>query len=197
MHRSQSKYFHTAAKMDDALLALLEQKPFAYITVSEICAKAGVNRSTFYLHYENTADLLAEATDRLLDDFQSYFTQEPLQAGIPEDMNYLSERYLAPYLSYIRDHRRIFQTVLDHAATFETERIFHRMYEGIFSPILSHFRYPAGDQKYVMLFYLNGITAIVREWLHHDCSVPIGDLIRIITECVYGLDRSPHSIPQP
>ena len=33
-----------------------------YITVKEICEKAGVNRSTFYLHYENTTDLLQETT---------------------------------------------------------------------------------------------------------------------------------------
>lgn len=38
--------------MDQALIDLLEAKPFAYITVKEICEKAGVNRSAFYLHYE-------------------------------------------------------------------------------------------------------------------------------------------------
>lgn len=38
--------------MDEALLALLEKKEFAYITIRELCA-AAVNRSTFYLHYQN------------------------------------------------------------------------------------------------------------------------------------------------
>lgn len=38
--------------MDEALLALLEKKEFAYITIRELCAAAGVNRSTFYLHYQ-------------------------------------------------------------------------------------------------------------------------------------------------
>ena len=46
MNRSESKYFVTAARMDAAFLALLEEKEFAYITVKEICEKAGVNRST-------------------------------------------------------------------------------------------------------------------------------------------------------
>ena len=50
MTRSESKYFATAAQMDEAFLALLEEKDFAYITVKEICEKAGVNRSTFYMH---------------------------------------------------------------------------------------------------------------------------------------------------
>lgn len=49
--------------MDDALIALLEQKPLEYITVRDICAKAGVSRSTFYLHYETIDDLLSECVE--------------------------------------------------------------------------------------------------------------------------------------
>ena len=33
MNRSESKYFHTAEKIDEAFLELLEQKDFSYITV--------------------------------------------------------------------------------------------------------------------------------------------------------------------
>ena len=44
MNKSESKYFHTAEKMDQAFLELLEKKDFAYITVKEICEKAGVHR---------------------------------------------------------------------------------------------------------------------------------------------------------
>ena len=61
MNKSESKYFNTASKMDEAFLDLLSKKDFAYITVKEICDKAGVNRSTFYLHYETVADLLSES----------------------------------------------------------------------------------------------------------------------------------------
>lgn len=52
MNKNESKYFNTAVKMDEALIALLEKKEFSYITVKEICEAAGVNRSTFYLHCE-------------------------------------------------------------------------------------------------------------------------------------------------
>ena len=39
MNRAESKYFATAARMDEAFLELLEKKDFAYITVKEICEK--------------------------------------------------------------------------------------------------------------------------------------------------------------
>ena len=50
MNKSESKYYNTALLMDEALLILLEKKEYDFITVKEICEKAGVNRSTFYLH---------------------------------------------------------------------------------------------------------------------------------------------------
>ena len=65
MNRNESKYFNTASRMDEALLALLEKKDFEFITVREICEAAGVNRSTFYLHYENTRELLDESVGAL------------------------------------------------------------------------------------------------------------------------------------
>ena len=73
MNKAESKYFNTAKKMDNALISLLDEKSFEYITVSEICKKANVNRSTFYLHYENTVDLLNETVRYLLDYFSAYF----------------------------------------------------------------------------------------------------------------------------
>ena len=42
--------------------------------IRETVSKAEVNRSTFYLHYENTSDLLRETTTYVLDNFTSYFS---------------------------------------------------------------------------------------------------------------------------
>ena len=37
MNKNESKYFNTAKKMNDALIALLETKEYEYITIKEIC----------------------------------------------------------------------------------------------------------------------------------------------------------------
>ena len=72
MTKSESKYFVTATKMDEAFLRLLEKIDISYITVKEICETAGVNRSTFYLHYETISDLLSESVNYLNDQFLAY-----------------------------------------------------------------------------------------------------------------------------
>ncbi len=92
MNKSESKYFNTAVKMDKALIKLLDKKAFDFITVKEICNEAGVNRSTFYLHYENTADLLEEAIEYTNEEFLSYFNENG--KSFIEDMNNKSDSEL-------------------------------------------------------------------------------------------------------
>ncbi len=99
MNKSESKYFNTAAKMNRALISLLKNKSFEYISVSEICKAAGVNRSTF----------------------------------------------------------------------------------------LDRFNYPITNRQYIMMYYLNGINAIVIEWLKNDCNKSIEEISEIIRICIYGL----------
>lgn len=197
MKRSESKYFNTAVKMDLALIDLLKKKPFEYITVREICETAGVNRSTFYLHYETVGDLLQETARYLLDDFLSYFSADTKSVALNlrdcelSELVFIREKYLSPYLTYIKDHREVFATALLHNRTFGFEDVYKRMFENIFSPILDRFRYPEAFGKYVMMYYLNGINAIVLEWLKNGCELSIADVSEIITVCIYGKENVP------
>lgn len=50
----------TKKMIQDALLGLLEKKELEKIKVSELCAASGINRSTFYRHYETLQDVLRE-----------------------------------------------------------------------------------------------------------------------------------------
>ena len=64
------------------------------------------------------------------------------------------------------------------------------MFEKIFNPILERFHYPSDSRQYVMMYYLNGINAIVSEWLKNSCDKPIEELSRIVTICVFGLKNN-------
>ena len=195
MNKSESKYFNTATKMDLALISLLKKKPFDYITISEICKTAGVNRSTFYLHYETVGDLLEETTRYLLDDFLSYFSIDTQAVALNltncelNELFFVSDKYLTPYFSYIKDHKEVFGTALLHNKTLGFEDVYKRMFDNIFNPILDRFHYPQSDRPYVMMYYLNGINAIVSEWLKNKCDKSIEEISEIVSICIYGLKR--------
>lgn len=186
MNKSESRYFRTAAKMGDALLALMEQKEFEAISIREICAQAQVHRSTFYLHYENTVDLLEETIGRLLTDFREHFAAVE---GLPTD-RFITDDFLLPFLAYVRGHRRVWRTVLRHPERFRTDKLYDQLMQRLFDPILASYGYPVHERDYVMRFYLTGINALMVCWLERNCEESDGEMCRIIRDCILGKDRA-------
>lgn len=190
MNKSESKYFNTAKKMNFAFLELLEQKDFEYITVKESCKRAGVNRSTFYLHYETISDLLSKSVEYInrhfLDymkinsaDFMSKLNDCPI-----EEFNLITPEYLIPYLSYIKEHKSIFKTSVKNASVLSLDKSYSLMFEHIFNPIMNRFKIPQERRNYIMSFYISELMAIISEWLKSDCKESVENLIAIIEDCV-------------
>jgi AcrR family transcriptional regulator len=192
MNKNESKYFNTAIRMDKALIELLDKKDFEYITIKEICKQANVNRSTFYLHYENTSYLLKEAIEFITNDFLSYFSIEKSKICFDFDKKDLNELlfitpdYVIPFLKYIQDNQTVFKTSYNHLGSMKLDTVYERMFNHIFNPILERFDFPENERKYVIKFYLTGVTAIVMEWIKNDCSDDIDVITNIITKCTIG-----------
>ena len=179
MNKQESKYANTASLMDEALLLLLEQKEFDQITVKELCQKAGVNRTTFYLHYENMNDLLEETIDKINDRFKESLSAVP--AGDPSKEVLTCEKYLKPYLGFIKENMRAYRVIHAKEHLFESQRTFESFYETIFSPALTHFGVKENEKKYVFSFYTQGTVAIIGKWLEDNCRDDIDMIIDLIT----------------
>jgi len=195
VNKNESKYFNTARKMNEALINLIDKKDFEYVTVKEICEMAGVNRSTFYLHYENISELLEETTRYIIDGFLAYFTHDKSRLVLNvettpiNDLQFIRPEYIMPYLSYVRENRRVFKTAVKHLGTLDFDNVYERMFSHVFSPILERFNIPANEREYTMKFYLTGITAMVMDWLNNDCRESDEDMCRIIIRCIDGRNR--------
>ena len=192
MNKNERKYFNTAIRMDEALITLLEKKDFEYITIKEICDTAGVNRSTFYLHYENTSDLLKETTRYIIDKHLAYYEIDQKRISLQfatcknEELLFITDEYLVPYLTFIKDNQRLFKVSIKQFHSMHMDEVYGRMFEHIFSPILARFCVPEKEHTYVMKFYLTGVFAIVMEWLNKSCSDDLKTVIKVITDCVMG-----------
>ena len=197
MNKNESRYFNTAIRMDEALIALLEKKDFSYITVKEICDRAGVNRSTFYLHYENTSDLLKETARYIVDKHLAYYSVDTKSMMLryesceKQELIFITAEYLTPYLTFIKENQKLFKVAIKQFHTMNFDEVYGRMFTHIFDPILVRFSIPEKERTYMMKFYLTGIFAIVMEWLDRDCVDDIGEITKIITDCVMG-ERNIH-----
>ena len=190
MNRSESKYFATSVRMDQAFLELIAKKDFAYITVKEVCEKAGVNRSTFYLHYETLGDLLAESAQYMIDQFIAFMHcdidefLEKIQNCRLEELYLVTPEYLMPYLVYVKENRRIFQAIIAQASILQMDDAYQKLNTHVLTPILNRYQVPMNAQKYMMQFFMNGLIAIINEWIKDDCKDSIEHIVSVIQLCI-------------
>ncbi len=189
MNKSESKYFNTAVKMDKAFLKLLDEKEFEYITVKDICTLAGVNRSTFYLHYETVGDLLQETMEYVQTLFRSYFKDAKIDLNalnvLPlQELYLITPQYLIPWLTFTKEHKRLFQTFYKRYETLRVADVYEEMFAKILRPILTRYGVADKNQSYVSLFYIEGIMGIVKQWIRKDCEGEIEEIATLIIECV-------------
>lgn len=200
MDKSESKYFHTALRMNEALISLLEKKDLDFITVKEICQEAGVNRSTFYLHYETISDLMDETLQTVARRFETCFPQNTASLLQKPDEQQLSDlvlitkAYLLPYLQFIKDNQKVYRAAYRNPVCMQSHVRYRKLQAQIVSPILTRFGIPDEVHKYYCAYYVEGITALIREWLKHDCEEEIDQIADIIENCVrpqaYAHDKS-------
>lgn len=190
MNKSESKYFNTALRMDEALIALLEKKDLEYITVKEICEKAGVNRSTFYLHYETVADLVNETVVMINERFLSYFPRSSedfageMDSRELNDLVLITREYLLPYLRFIRDNKAVYRAALRNPVNIQADDRYGQLKKQIIAPILERFEIPEEHHPYYIAYYIQGIMAIIKEWLCRDCREEVETVASIIERCV-------------
>ena len=189
MNKNESRYFKSAEKMHTALISLIENKDFELITVKEICAEAGVNRSTFYLHYDNTNDLLRETIEAVYKDFFSRFSADgtkkiDIEDKKNEELFLVTPKYLMPYLKFVEDNRKLFYIMYEKNEMMGAEKTYEKWFKEIFGPILTRFGVSETEQPFIMIFYLNGIIGVVNEWIARDCAESKEEIIGIIQKCI-------------
>lgn len=190
MNKSLSKYYNTALLMNQALIELLSKKDYEYITVKEICDRAGVNRSTFYLHYEKIDDLLEECVENSTKKFLKYFDEnekgfiDKIKTCSQDELILITPKYLTPYLNCIKDNKLIYQVAVKHALIMKSLEKFNHLNKYIFQPIFQRFNIDAKSANYYINYYLHGVDAVINEWIKDNCKDEIKYIEDLIIKCI-------------
>jgi AcrR family transcriptional regulator len=193
MKKSESKYYNTALLMDEALLFLLEKKDFEFITVKEICEKAGVNRTTFYLHYETIEDLLFETIEMLNRKINESFNNEILDIAnsSKEDLYLVTDKYLIPYLNLIKENKKLYKVIHNNSQIFKNQEAFQKLYNSLFKGILDKYGVLENEKEYIFSYFSFGLVAIVQKWIEKDCEDDVYMIAEIMKK-VIGHERKIH-----
>ena len=175
--RQERRVRRTRAMILAGFIQLMQQKPVKDISVRELADLVDINRSTFYLHYQNMTELLEESIAYMNRQFYECFPPKHEDAA---KAHFLSPAYLEPYLTYVKEHRRLFRTALRQSAVLHSEEQFRFLFQEVFSPYMARLGIPERERPYMIQFYLHGILAIVELWLEQDCREPVDDIIEMI-----------------
>lgn len=192
MNKNKSKYFNTAKKMNDALIRLLEIKNFENITVKDVCKFAKVNRSTFYLHYQNTYDLLDEIIDNLNLSFHKHLNTDSNRLNINKDklgdLFFISDKYLISYLEFIKENKNIYKALKNNPYLFNANKTYEKIFTNVLSPIMTRFGIDEKWHKYMIDFYINGISSLILDWTYDDCKYSVNEISLLIKKLISSYD---------
>lgn len=148
-----------------ALLELTAEKEYKDIQISEICTRAGYNRSTFYRCYKNKEMVLTDGFNNMAAEFYASVASESNGC-----LDY--EKNVEILFRNIRKNKEWF-LLMHHA------RMDYAMYD-IFRenfPLPEHIKQ---DKKYYLDFYSGGYIAIILDWIlsgMKETDVEMGKLI--------------------
>lgn len=149
-------------RLDEVFLALLREMPVSRATVTEICRRARVNRSTYYIYFNNPLDQLDRLESQVIEGLTSQVDRIDMEAGFSRER---LSAIVEATVSYIADHADVFRILLGEHGSMAFER---RMLTAIASRALSpHSHDDPESQSHLLqcIYSISGMFALVYYWL--------------------------------
>ena len=175
----------TRAALHRALADLILEKPLTSITVKDICARADINRSTFYLHYKDVYDLLTAFEDELLEHMHAQFPQEP---PCIDDEDFIT-RPLVAFLNQCRETPRMMLLLRRLCSEQGDPHFVHRLQKLTYSSFLRgwnvHMPDASEDRKLLVYsFIVPGIVSLLSTWVSDTPDIPAEEVVKLLEQLV-------------
>ncbi|MBP5167165.1 MAG: TetR/AcrR family transcriptional regulator [Oscillospiraceae bacterium] len=181
MDQRNARADRSKAMLKTAFLELFRSKEPEKITVVELCRKAGLNRSTFYAHYDYMDELIREV---LLESVEKVFAGLGPQWDLPLEDGGVDRAFIASYLKrFLND-----PTVRRFCSCENSEN-----YRTLL--IRAHVDLTLGPSKdstvyYTAYFHNSGVLNLLLEWLNKGMQIPEQTVVEIIHEFSKVMYRS-------
>lgn len=112
VNRNDPRVLRTQQWLREALITLIEQVGFAAVTIQDLTRQAGINRATFYQHYQDKYQLLEHTTTDMLASLKAEVNVEHFKKDkVLLDMQSMESLFLR-VLTIISHHRNYFKVML-------------------------------------------------------------------------------------
>ena len=168
MNKMDPRVTRTERLLIDALMGLILEEGYDAVTVRDIVQKAGVNRSTFYLHFRDKQDIMSH--------MENYLLSQLIEAMI--DPTFSQKSALSDYKKFGTPSKTavaLFSHVEKYAPLYRTmlvERDFRaRVTQSIRQEIL-----PFMNHEFNAAFGSNGIVGVIIHWLESGMTESVTEM---------------------
>ncbi|MGN1203939.1 MAG: TetR/AcrR family transcriptional regulator C-terminal domain-containing protein [Lachnospiraceae bacterium] len=144
----------------ESLKKIMRKKNFSKITVSEIVADCGLNRKTFYYHFEDIYALL-----------KWMFESEAVEVVKQFDLIVDYEEAILFIMDYVEENDYIISCAYDSIGRDEMKRFFYTDFKEIGFSIISSAEKETGKEldedyrNFLCSFYTEAIAGILIDWI--------------------------------
>jgi AcrR family transcriptional regulator len=190
MKREDLRIRYTRMIFRDSLIELMKNRPVSKIGIKEICALAGVSRSTFYTHYDDVHNLLEQIEEETLVYFENTISQHISQMKLSNN-----KEKIAMYqriLQYIADNSNSIQVLLSENGDIGfQEKFFKKFILYTQNILLSNSDNPSERNIYegYSVFIVHGAIGLIQYWLRNNTFIPIPEMAKMLVKLMAGIER--------
>ena len=164
----------TKRLLQEGLLRLLEKKDIDSIHVSELCAESGINRATFYRHYNEPRDILRNMRQNMIRDVKAFARTDKMGKNLQISREGLCQ--------YVYDQAELLRILFKTRTDDEFVESLQALYKEQFAPL----RYKSiknqdeDSQKLMAYCYAGGFYYILRQWILepiHKTPTEVADIM--------------------
>ncbi|MEA4925663.1 MAG: TetR/AcrR family transcriptional regulator [Syntrophomonadaceae bacterium] len=166
----------TKKVLKESLAILLLKKNINNITIKELVDLADVNRGTFYLHYRDIYDMLAQIETEMLNDLEDISNKFP--AALLKES---AQPYICEIFQYIADNQTFCKMLLsphgdmafvDKLKKLVEEKCFCSLMESFPENALQHYQYFAA-------YTVSGCIGLLQTWIETGMKVSPRELSQV------------------
>jgi AcrR family transcriptional regulator len=162
----------TEKAIKETFLILLSEKPLSKITVKDISLKCGINRNTFYYHFNDIPSLLEEILTEQAEVFLSESDDASLYEILMRAVEFATENKAAVYHIFKSANRELFETYLG--------RITEKSVSVLVEKKAAEYNTSEKNKKAVVRYYKCLLVGIVIDWLLSEMSYELNDELKTI-----------------
>ena len=184
MKKEDLRITKTKQAIKESFIALVKQKGYNKVSVTDIVNKANINRNTFYLHYQDKEDLIK----KLLNDSALKIGKLLGYADFLKHTNFsniseLQIRWgLRIILNNMEDDLDLYKTVLDDLSL---QGYFDHVLETMKTAIAVLLDVSNPKSNLVFEYTMSGIFGLVRQWIKNT-TISTSETAKILAQLSYA-----------